>query len=81
MSVSMGLTKKSFQTMVRDRVKALDITYVEAALLVCEAHNLQPEDVARYIDGEMKQTIETEARSTRMLKPQEQIDVTTMESE
>lgn len=81
MSLVVGLTKKSFQTMVRDRVKALKITHVEAALLVCDAHNLQPEDVSRYIDGELKQTIEGEARAIKMLKPLDQIDVTMMESE
>jgi hypothetical protein len=76
MQANMNLSKKGFQTLVRDRVAAFKIPYIEAVMIVCDELSLPPEDVSRYVDGELKQNIEAEARKLKMLKPLMETDVT-----
>ena len=62
------LSKKSFQTQVLDRVKALKVPHMEAVLLVCEKYDLDPLDVKRYVDDTLKERLRVEAEKLNCLK-------------
>lgn len=62
------MTKKRFQAEVLDRHRAFKCSYMEAILEVCKDNNIEPTDVARFIDGSLKERIECEAQGLNMLK-------------
>jgi hypothetical protein len=60
---------KSFVKDIEDIVWAKDVSFMEAVLIYCETHNIEPESVATYIKkvGSLKEQIFKEASKLNLV--------------
>jgi hypothetical protein len=61
------LTKAKFSKLVEMTVIEKRLTYMDAILWLCEQHNIEPEDVKKFISPIIKDKLEAEARRLNFL--------------
>jgi hypothetical protein len=61
------LTKKSFTEQVEEEVYMKDITYMEAANIICEMYDIEISEVKKFISDSIRSKIEAEARDLNFL--------------
>ena len=61
------LTKKSFTEQVEEEVYMKDITYMEAANIICEMYDIEIAEVKKFISDSIRSKIEAEARDLNFL--------------
>ena len=61
------LTKKSFTEQVEEEVYMKDITYMEAANIICEMYDIEVSEVKKFISESIRSKIEAEARDLNFL--------------
>ena len=61
------LTKKSFTEQVEEEVYMKDITYMEAANIICEMYDIEITEVKKFISDSIRSKIEAEARDLNFL--------------
>lgn len=61
------LTKARFSTMIEEHVQKLNCGYMEAIIDLCEKHNIEVEDVKKYVSSTIKTKIECEAKKLNFL--------------
>ena len=66
--MSLGITTKKFSLEIEDLVKTKHVPYMDAVIMFCEAKDIEPERVARFIDKSMKEKIQNEAEELNYLK-------------
>ena len=55
------LNKSRFSKLIEKTVVDKTVGYMEAILLVCEKHNIEPEDVRKFVSPIIKNKLEAEA--------------------
>jgi hypothetical protein len=68
------LNKTKFSKVIENTVTELCVGYMEAILLVCEKHSIEPEDVRKFISPAVKDKLEAEAMELNFLPKSNQID-------
>ena len=66
--MSLGITTKKFSLEIEDLVKTKHVPYMDAVIMFCEAKDIEPERIARFIDKSMKEKIQNEAEELNYLK-------------
>ena len=61
------LTKSKFSKLVEEVVITKRLCYMDAILHICEQHNIEPEDVRKFISPIIKDKLEAEARKLNYL--------------
>lgn len=61
------LTKGEFSKLVEKNVLDKKMTYMEAVLMVCEDHGIDPEDVRKFVSGPIQEKIEGEAMRLNLI--------------
>lgn len=56
--------------MIENVIREKKLSYIEAIIDICEENNLEPEDIAKYINSIIKDKLEAEARSLNFLPRQ-----------
>lgn len=68
------LTKSKFTKLIESTVIELRIPYMEAILHVCDKHNIEPEDVKKFISPIIKDKVEAEAMHLNYLPRKNTLD-------
>jgi len=68
------LTKTRFSKLIERTVIEKTIGYMEAILLVCEKHNIDPEDVRKFVSPIIRDKLEAEAMQLNLLPKINAID-------
>ena len=71
----MLLTKLRFNRMIENTVKENVSSYIDAVVHVCELHNLEVEDVTKFIGEPIKEKLEAEARRLNYLPRQNELPI------
>jgi hypothetical protein len=61
------LTKTQFSKLIEDVVLARHVSYMDAVLMVCEKHDIDVQEVRRFISPSIKDKLEAEARRLNFL--------------
>lgn len=61
------MTKKKFRDMVEETVRKFNLSHLDAILHLCEEHNIEPEDVKKYMSPVIKDKLEADAIKLRFL--------------
>jgi hypothetical protein len=61
------LNKNHFTKMIESTTREKNLSYMEAIIDICEENDIEPEDIAKYISGIIKDKLEAEARSLNFL--------------
>lgn len=61
------LTKSEFSKVVEKNVLENRMGYMEAVLHVCEDHDIDPEDVRKFVSAPIQEKIEGEARRLNLI--------------
>jgi hypothetical protein len=61
------LTKSEFSKIVEKTVLANRIDYMEAVLIVCDDHGIEPEDVRKFVSAPIQEKIEGEAMRLNLI--------------
>lgn len=61
------LTKSEFSKLVEKNVLDKKMSYMEAVLMVCEDHGIDPEDVRKFISAPIQEKIEGEAMRLNLI--------------
>jgi len=61
------LTKKTFTEQVEEEVYMKDVTYIEAANIICEMYDIEISEVKKFISDSIRSKIEAEARDLNFL--------------
>ena len=64
----MIVTPKKFALLIEDMVKTKRISYIDAVVLYCEKHNIDPSTTKSMINKNLKEKIAYEAQGLNMLK-------------
>ena len=64
----MIVTPNKFALLIEDMVKTKRISYIDAVVLYCEKHNLDPSTTKSMINKNLKEKIAYEAQGLNMLK-------------
>ncbi len=68
------LTKTRFSKLIERTVIEKAIGYMEAILLVCDKHNIDPEDVRKFVSPIIRDKLEAEAMKLNLLPKINAID-------
>lgn len=68
------LTKSRFSKLIENTVCEKAIGYMEAILLLCDKHNIDPEDVRKFVSPIIKDKLEAEAMRLNLLPKVNAID-------
>lgn len=68
-------TANEFSLHIESLASKMRITHMEAVLLFCEQHYLEPKDVSSKINKSLKEKIEVDFRNLNYLPKQAQLDV------
>jgi cell division ATPase FtsA len=68
------LTKSKFSKLVEEIVITKRLTYMDAILHICDQHNIEPEDVRKFVSTIIKTKLEAEARQLNYLPRQNTLD-------
>lgn len=63
-----GLTKDNFSDYVKRMVVKYKISYLEAITELCEANNIEPEDIKSILNEEIMSQLREEAYSRNMIQ-------------
>lgn len=61
------LTKAEFSKLVEKTVLDNKIDYMEAVLIVCDDHGIEPEDVRKFVSAPIQEKIEGEAMRLNLI--------------
>lgn len=61
------LTKNKFTKMVEDTVRMKRLSYIDAIVHLCEQHNIEIEDIRKYISLSIKNKLEVEAQNLNFM--------------
>lgn len=61
------LTKSEFSKLVEKNVLDRKMSYMEAVLMVCEDHGIDPEDVRKFVSAPIQEKIEGEAMRLNLI--------------
>ena len=61
------MTPKRFSKIVEDIVKDKQVNYMEAILIYCENHELEPEDVKKFVSKTLKEKVAVNAQDLHYL--------------
>lgn len=61
------LTKSEFSKLVEKNVLDKKMSYMEAVLIVCEDHGIDPEDVRKFVSAPIQEKIEGEAMRLNLI--------------
>lgn len=61
------LTKSEFSKLVEKNVLDKKMSYMEAVLMVCEDHGIDPEDVRKFVSAPIQEKIEGEAMRLNLI--------------
>ena len=64
----MIVTPNKFDLLIEDIVKTKRISYIDAVVLYCEKHNIDPSTTKSMINKNLKEKIAYEAQGLNMLK-------------
>ena len=64
----MIVTPNKFALLIEDIVKTKRISYIDAVVLYCEKHNIDPSTTKSMINKNLKEKIAYEAQNLNMLK-------------
>jgi hypothetical protein len=67
------LNKQKFTQLVEDSVRINKSSYMDAVIELCEQHNLELEEVKKFISPIIKDKIEAEARKLNFLPRQNEL--------
>jgi len=68
------LTKSKFTKLIESTVADLKIPYMDAILKVCEANDIEVEDIRKFISPVIKDKLEAEAMGLNFLPKKNSID-------
>ena len=68
------LTKSKFTVLIKKTVSELKISYMDAVLYLCEKHDLEPEDMKKFVSPIIRDKIEAEAMALNFLPKQNTLD-------
>jgi|TARA_Y100000992_G_scaffold157437_1_gene105314 hypothetical protein len=68
------LTKSKFTKLIESTVADLKIPYMDAILKVCEANDIEVEDIRKFISPVIKDKLEAEAMELNFLPKKNAID-------
>jgi hypothetical protein len=68
------LTKAKFSKLVESTVIEKRLSYMDAIVWLCEEHNIEIEDVRKFINPIIKDKLEAEARRLNFLPRQNTLD-------
>jgi len=68
------LTKTKFAKMIEAAVIELKVSYMDAVLHLCEANNIEPEDVRKFISPAIRDKLEAEAMRLNFLPKTNELD-------
>lgn len=69
------LTRNKFTKLIEDTVQTNRCSYMEAVIELCEMHNLEIEEVKKFISPIVKDKIEAEARKLNFLPRQNELPI------
>lgn len=61
------LTRKKFTMMIENTVLSKNLSYIDAVVFLCQEHNIEIEDVKKYISKTIQEKIELEARNLNFM--------------
>jgi|TARA_Y200000002_G_scaffold280594_1_gene234725 hypothetical protein len=61
------MTPKRFSKIVEDIVKDKQVNYMDAILIYCENHELEPEDVKKFVSKTLKEKVAVNAQDLHYL--------------
>jgi len=61
------LTKNKFTKMVEDTVRVKRLSYIDAIVHLSEQHNIEMEDIRKYISLSIKNKLEVEAQNLNFM--------------
>jgi hypothetical protein len=67
------MNRAKFTQIIEQKVKELNIGYIEAVVETCTMTSIDPEDVKKFISPLIKEKIEVEARNLNFLPRQNQL--------
>ena len=67
------MNRGKFTSIIEQKVRELNLSYIEAVVETCKLTNIEPEDVKKFISPLIKEKIETEARNLNYLPRQNQL--------
>lgn len=62
------LTKKKFEALVRSLIRDGHTTHIDAVLVICEEHRIDPSQITSFISKDMRAFIEAEANELNLMK-------------
>lgn len=67
------MNRTKFTKIIEQKVKELNLSYIEAVVETCEMTSIDPQDVKKFISPLIKEKIEVEARNLNYLPKQNQL--------
>jgi cell division ATPase FtsA len=61
------LTKQKFSKMVEQTANILNLTYMDSIIHLSEKHNIELEDIKRYLSSVVRERVEAEAQNLNYL--------------
>ena len=61
------MTPKRFSKLVEDILKDKQVNYMDAILIYCENHELEPEDVKKFVSKTLKEKVAVNAQDLHYL--------------
>jgi len=66
-TLPIAISKEEFASRVGLHVYRDDMSYIEAALHICEELNIDPEDIGQLVDASLRSKLEQEAKRSNLL--------------
>ncbi len=67
-ALNLSMTKEQFICEVETLVRRDEMGYAEAIIYICEEREFDPEDIATFINGPLKEKLKLEAVNNNVLK-------------
>ena len=67
------MNRSKFTKIIEQKVKELNLSYIEAVVETCEMTSIDPQDVKKFISPLIKEKIEVEARNLNYLPKQNEL--------
>lgn len=67
------MNRSKFTQIIEQKVRELNLSYIEAVVEACKSTSIEPEDVKKFISPLIKGKIETEAMNLNYLPKQNQL--------
>lgn len=61
------LTRKKFTMMIENTVISKNLSYIDSVVFLCQEHNIEIDDVKKYISKTIQEKIELEARNLNFM--------------